>query len=168
MKWELRGMEQSWHLKTIPSLQGLKKGTAKIDIRWPGWDEKPAPLCQAYFIATWPQRWQFTAATWKLFVPQFLVPFVHTSTAVGAWGGDETVVCVCVCVCVIVYTLLPANMNTKWPHGQCWRLLLEPSAASPQPPPSFNRQLMCYETLGILRAVCGPRPVFEPSCVLRM
>jgi hypothetical protein len=76
--------------------------------------------------------------------------------------GGETV------VCVTVYTLVPAIMNTKWPHGQCWRLLLlEPSGASP-PPPTFNRQLMCYETLGILKAVCGPQPVFEPSCVLKM
>ena len=38
----------------------------------------------------------------------------------------------------------------------------------PHPPATFNRQLMCYETLSILKAVCGPRPVFEPSRVLKM
>ena len=108
--------------------------------------------------------------------------YSHMTTTMTSYGCDLKIVCVtipcAVCahkyrrggetvVCVTVYTLLPANMNTKWPHGQCWRLLLllEPSAAATPPPPTFNRQLMCYETLGSLRAATRFRTVVSSKDV---
>jgi hypothetical protein len=38
----------------------------------------------------------------------------------------------------------------------------------PPPPRTFNCQRVCYETLGTLKSVCGPRPIFEPSCGVKV
>jgi hypothetical protein len=73
--------------------------------------------------------------------------------------------------CRVVYSVHSAACEYEYQVTP--RTVLAPGAGAicclpPPTTPTFTRQLMCYETLCILRAVCGPRAVFETSCVLKM